>query len=295
MARAGRCAARPDSGDTVGMQSSSYARLPPHFYARLAPTPVAKPRLIQFNRALSVQLGLGVGGLDDDSLAAIFSGNQLPDGVEPIATAYAGHQFGYFVPQLGDGRAILIGEARDQTGALRDIQLKGSGRTPFSRNGDGRAALGPVLREYLVSEAMHALGIPTTRSLAAVLTGEFVIRDQRLPGAIGYVCTPFMQPFHGYPSHFQNFTHLGHKRLFERAGFEVKECGTCVGPGFAVSGVVASFIGHYAPRILRWPARAAWFVVSGVLLHPLDRWLAEREDAYAIASTTYVLIAKPNG
>jgi SAM-dependent methyltransferase len=113
------------------------------------------------------------------------------------------------------------------------------------------------------------------------------------PGAIGYVCTPFMQPFHGYPSHFQNFTHLGHKRLFERAGFEVKECGTCVGPGFAVSGVVASFIGRYAPRILRWPARAAWFVVSGVLLRPLDRWLAEREDAYAIASTTYVLIAKP--
>ena len=184
MARAGRRAERPDSGDTVRMQSSSYARLPPHFYARLAPTPVAKPRLIQFNRALSVQLGLGVGGLDDDSLAAIFSGNQLPDGVEPIATAYAGHQFGYFVPQLGDGRAILIGEARDQTGALRDIQLKGSGRTPFSRNGDGRAALGPVLREYLVSEAMHALGIPTTRSLAAVLTGEFVIREQRLPGAI---------------------------------------------------------------------------------------------------------------
>lgn len=114
------------------------------------------------------------------------------------------------------------------------------------------------------------------------------------PGAIAFVSTPFMQPFHGYPSHFQNFTHLGHKRLFERAGFEVKECGVCVGPGFAVSGVVASFIGHYAPRILRWPARAAWFVVSGVLIRPLDRWLAERDDAFVVASTTYVLIEKPS-
>ncbi|HEV7986082.1 MAG TPA: YdiU family protein [Steroidobacteraceae bacterium] len=184
MARADQRAGRLDSGDTARMQPSSYARLPQHFYARLGPTPVAKPRMIQFNRALSAELGLGVDGLDEDSLAAIFSGNQLPVGVEPIAAAYAGHQFGYFVPQLGDGRAIIIGEARDQTGTLRDIQLKGSGRTPFSRNGDGRAALGPVLREYLVSEAMHALGIPTTRSLAAVLTGEFVIREQRLPGAI---------------------------------------------------------------------------------------------------------------
>jgi uncharacterized protein YdiU (UPF0061 family) len=145
---------------------------------------VSRPRLIRFNRLLSEDLGLGLQDLGDDALAALFSGNQLPPGVEPIATAYAGHQFGYFVPQLGDGRALLIGETRDRSGALRDIQLKGSGRTPFSRNGDGRAALGPVLREYLVSEAMHALGIPTTRSLAAVLTGDFVLREQRLPGAI---------------------------------------------------------------------------------------------------------------
>jgi uncharacterized protein YdiU (UPF0061 family) len=166
------------------MQPSSYARLPPHFYARLPPTPVAQPRLIQFNSVLAQELGLRLEGLSDAALANIFSGNELPKELEPIATAYAGHQFGYFVPQLGDGRAILIGEARDTSGALRDIQLKGSGRTPFSRNGDGRAALGPVLREYLVSEAMHALGIPTTRSLAAVLTGEFVVREQRLPGAI---------------------------------------------------------------------------------------------------------------
>ena len=166
------------------MQPSSYAKLPPHFYARLPPTPVAQPRLIQFNRPLAAELGLAVDSSSDAELAAIFSGNELPEGLEPIATAYAGHQFGYFVPQLGDGRAILIGEARDASGVLHDIQLKGSGRTPFSRNGDGRAALGPVLREYLVSEAMHALGIPTTRSLAAVLTGEFVFRDGRLPGAI---------------------------------------------------------------------------------------------------------------
>jgi hypothetical protein len=111
---------------------------------------------------------------------------------------------------------------------------------------------------------------------------------------IGYICTPFMQPFHGYPSHFQNFTHLGHRRLFERAGFEVKECGVCVGPGFAVSGVVASFIAHYTPRLIRWPARAVWFVISRVLIRPLDRWLVERDDAFAVASTTYVLIEKPN-
>ncbi len=166
------------------MQPSSYMRLPEHFYARLGPTPVARPRLIQFNTALAAELGLELDGSDDNKLAALFSGNQLPPGVEPIAAAYAGHQFGHFVPQLGDGRAILIGEARDRAGNWRDIQLKGSGRTPFSRNGDGRAAVGPVLREYLVSEAMHALGIPTTRSLAAVLTGEFVLREARLPGAI---------------------------------------------------------------------------------------------------------------
>ena len=124
------------------------------------------------------------GGLDAESLAALFAGNVLPLGASPIATAYAGHQFGSFVPQLGDGRAILIGEVRDRDGCRRDIQLKGAGRTPFSRNGDGRAALGPVLREYLISEAMHALGIPTTRALAAVTTGERVYREAPLPGAI---------------------------------------------------------------------------------------------------------------
>jgi serine/tyrosine/threonine adenylyltransferase len=166
------------------MQRSSYADLPERFYARIKPTPVAQPRLLEFNRPLCAELGLDVGGLDSQELAGIYSGNVLPQGLEPIAMAYAGHQFGQFVPQLGDGRAILLGEAQDQGGVRRDIQLKGSGRTPYSRSGDGRAALGPVLREYLVSEAMHALGIPTTRALAAVATGETVYRERALPGAI---------------------------------------------------------------------------------------------------------------
>jgi uncharacterized protein YdiU (UPF0061 family) len=138
--------------------------------------------LIKFNRELAADLGLQP--LDDGSLAQIFSGNSVPEGADPVATAYAGHQFGQFVPRLGDGRAILLGEVIDRRGVRRDIQLKGSGRTPYSRGGDGRAALGPVLREYLVSEAMHALGIEGTRALAAVTTGESVVREGRLPGAV---------------------------------------------------------------------------------------------------------------
>jgi serine/tyrosine/threonine adenylyltransferase len=164
--------------------SSRYAALPEHYFARLGPTPVARPRLIEFNRALGDELGLDTRDLTDELLAAIFSGNLVPEGANPIAMAYAGHQFGVFVPQLGDGRAILLGEVRDKAGRWRDVQLKGSGRTPYSRSGDGRAALGPVLREYLVSEAMHQFAIPTTRSLAAVSTGEAVFREERLPGAI---------------------------------------------------------------------------------------------------------------
>ena len=156
----------------IAVFSNSYARLPEHFFARLSPTPVAKPRLIKFNELLASELGVDTRGLEPDELAAIFAGNVIPPGAEPIAMAYAGHQFGNFVPQLGDGRAILLGEVVDRNGERRDVQLKGAGRTPFSRRGDGRAALGPVLREYLVSEAMHALGIPTTRALAAVSTGE---------------------------------------------------------------------------------------------------------------------------
>jgi len=176
--------ARVSLRDGGGALAAGYARLPEHFFARLDPTPVVEPRLIEFNRALATELGLDLGGIDERALAGIFAGNALLRGAEPIAMAYAGHQFGQFVPQLGDGRALLLGEVCDRNGVRRDIQLKGSGRTPFSRSGDGRAAVGPVLREYLVSEAMHALGIPTTRALAAVATGEFVFREGRVPGAI---------------------------------------------------------------------------------------------------------------
>ena len=163
---------------------NSYARLPDRFFAPQAPAPVTGPRLIAFNGALADELGLDVEAIEALGSAEVFAGNLVPPGAEPIAMAYAGHQFGQFVPQLGDGRAILMGDVVDRTGARRDLQWKGSGRTAFSRGGDGRAALGPVLREYLVSEAMHALGIPTTRALAAVTTGEIVYRDAPLPGAV---------------------------------------------------------------------------------------------------------------
>jgi uncharacterized protein YdiU (UPF0061 family) len=163
---------------------NTYSALPANFFARVAPTPVTSPRLIKLNRPLAVRLGLDPDLLSTSEGAEILAGKRLPDGAEPIAMAYAGHQFGHFVPQLGDGRAILLGEVIDSDGVRRDIQLKGSGPTPFSRRGDGRAALGPVLREYVVSEAMAALGIPTTRSLAAVVTGEVVMRETALPGAV---------------------------------------------------------------------------------------------------------------
>ena len=163
---------------------NSYARLPGHFFARVLPSPVGAPRLIRLNRPLAAQLNLDPDWLESPPGIDMLAGRQLPPETDPIATAYAGHQFGQFVPQLGDGRAILLGEVIDRNGVRRDIQLKGAGRTPFSRGGDGRAALGPVLREYVVSEAMAAFGIPTTRALAAVLTGETVMREAPLPGAI---------------------------------------------------------------------------------------------------------------
>jgi uncharacterized protein YdiU (UPF0061 family) len=163
---------------------NTYARLPERFYSRLDPTPVATPHLVKLNVELARYLGL-----DPDALATargveILAGNRVAEGAEPLAMAYAGHQFGHFVPQLGDGRANLLGEVTAQDGVRYDIQLKGSGATPFSRGGDGRAALGPVLREYIVSEAMAALGVPTTRALAAVTTGERVLRETALPGAV---------------------------------------------------------------------------------------------------------------
>jgi uncharacterized protein YdiU (UPF0061 family) len=163
---------------------NSYARLPARFHARLDPTPVKAPRLVKVNHGLAREMGLDPAWLESEQGIAVLAGNAVPAGAEPLAAAYAGHQFGHFVPQLGDGRAILLGEVVGPDGRRRDIQLKGSGPTPFSRRGDGRAALGPVLREYLVSEAMHALGIPTTRALAAVTTGEEVFRETALPGAI---------------------------------------------------------------------------------------------------------------
>lgn len=159
---------------------NSYARLPGSMHVGVAPTPVSTPRLVRVNEPLARELGIDPALLT----AEVAVGNAIPAGASPLAQAYAGHQFGNFVPQLGDGRAILLGEVVDVNGRRRDIQLKGSGRTPFSRGGDGRAALGPVLREYLVSEAMNALGIPTTRALMAATTGERVYRDAVLPGAV---------------------------------------------------------------------------------------------------------------
>jgi serine/tyrosine/threonine adenylyltransferase len=163
---------------------NSYARLPDAFFASIKPTPVAAPTLIRVNSQLAETLGIDQDWLESPDGLAVLSGNQLAEGSQPLAMAYSGHQFGGFSPQLGDGRAILLGEVPGSDGVRYDIQLKGSGPTPFSRRGDGRSALGPVLREYIVSEAMAALGVPTTRALAAVGTGENVFREGRVPGGV---------------------------------------------------------------------------------------------------------------
>ncbi|MBB4304835.1 uncharacterized protein YdiU (UPF0061 family) [Rhodobium orientis] len=163
---------------------NTYSELPDRFFARMEPSPVRAPELIKVNVGLAEALGLNADFLSSPEGLDMLSGNRFPETAEPIAMAYAGHQFGNFVPQLGDGRAVLVGEVVDPHGVRFDLHLKGSGRTPFSRGGDGRAAVGPVLREYIVAEAMHALGIPTTRALAAVKTGEPVYREARLPGAV---------------------------------------------------------------------------------------------------------------
>ncbi|MEG6589284.1 protein adenylyltransferase SelO family protein, partial [Paenibacillus barengoltzii] len=172
--------AHPDAGWNF---DNSYVRLPEFFYTKQEAKPVRAPQLIVLNDKLAAELGLNAEALQSEENVAVFAGNQLPPGAEPLAQAYAGHQFGYFT-MLGDGRALLLGEQITPSGDRFDIQLKGSGRTPYSRGGDGRAALGPMLREYIISEAMHALGIPTTRSLAVVTTGETVVREQDLRGAI---------------------------------------------------------------------------------------------------------------
>ena len=163
---------------------NSYARLPDRFYVRQAPVPVSRPALIRVNRPLAERLGIDPDWLESADGVEVVAGNRVPDGADPIATVYAGHQFGSWNPRLGDGRAILLGEVVDRDGERYDVQLKGSGITPFSRMGDGRAPLGPVLREYLVSEAMAALGIPTSRALAAVTSGDDVFRETRLPGGV---------------------------------------------------------------------------------------------------------------
>ena len=185
---------RPTSSTQAAVTSSdqeirfgfdnTYARLPEYFFARLDPTPVAAPRLVKVNEQLARKLGLDADALKSDRGVEILAGNRVAEGAEPLAQAYAGHQFGHFVPRLGDGRANLLGELVGRYGVRFDVQLKGSGPTPFSRAGDGRAAIGPVLREYIVSEAMAALGVPTTRALAAVTTGEWVQRETVLPGAV---------------------------------------------------------------------------------------------------------------
>ena len=169
---------------TIGWHfDNTYSKLPKSFLENIKPIPVKDPKLIILNKNLAEQLNLDFSKFSDTDLAKMFSGNSLPEGSETIAQAYAGHQFGHFT-MLGDGRAVMLGEHLDKENKRFDIQFKGSGRTSFSRSGDGRAVLGPMLREYIISEAMHALNIPTTRSLAVVSTGEEVIREQMLPGAI---------------------------------------------------------------------------------------------------------------
>jgi uncharacterized protein YdiU (UPF0061 family) len=164
---------------------NSYARLPPRFYSKLAPTAVPEPGVVRVNSSLAELLGVDADWLASEEGTRVLAGNAVPEGSEPLAMVYAGHQFGGWVPQLGDGRAILVGEVMGRDNVRYDIQLKGSGRTPYSRGGDGKAPLGPVLREYIISEAMFALGVPTTRSLAAVTTGEHVFRPpEALPGAV---------------------------------------------------------------------------------------------------------------
>ncbi|MBO1582433.1 YdiU family protein [Bacillus sp. XF8] len=174
---------KKETKETGWNLDNSYSRLPESFFSTLSPNPVALPKLVILNQPVVTSLGLNIKELQSEDGVAVLAGNRIPEGSIPLAQAYAGHQFGHF-NRLGDGRALLIGEQITPSGERFDIQLKGSGRTPYSRRGDGRAALGPMLREYIISEAMHALGIPTTRSLAVVSTGESIIRETALPGAI---------------------------------------------------------------------------------------------------------------
>lgn len=177
--------AAPEADEASGLKlGHQFVSEVPGLFAHWRPTPAPVPRMLQFNEALAVELGLDPRRLGGAAGLAVFSGQKVPQGAQPVAQAYAGHQFGHYSPRLGDGRALLLGDLDTPDGRRVDIALKGSGRTPFARGGDGKAAVGPVLREFLVSEAMHAMGIPTTRALAAVATGEPVLREQVLPGAV---------------------------------------------------------------------------------------------------------------
>jgi serine/tyrosine/threonine adenylyltransferase len=229
---------------------NSYAALPANFFARVAPTPVSAPRLIRLNRPLARDLGLDPDLLDSPDGAEILSGKRLPEGADPIAMAYAGHQFGHFVPQLGDGRAILLGEVIDKNGVRRDIQLKGSGPTPFSRRGDGRAALGPVLREYIVSEAMFALGIPTTRSLAAAVTGDSVMRETVLPGAV----LTRVASSHIRVGTFQYFAARGDNEAVRRLADHViaRHYGELAGAEKPYHALLGAVVARQADLVARW-------------------------------------------
>lgn len=197
---------------------NSYSRLPERFYIRQRPRPMPAPELVLVNEPLALDLGIDPASHPPDELAAMLGGNILPDGADPLAMVYAGHQFGNWVPRLGDGRALLLGEVVDKHGRRLDIHLKGAGRTPFSRGADGRAALGPVLREFVVSEAMARLGIPTTRGLAAIATGDEVLRERALPGAVfARVATSHLRV-----GTFQYFAALGdHDAVRELADYAI--------------------------------------------------------------------------
>ncbi len=227
---------------------NSYARDLPGFSVPWTAAQVPAPRLVRLNRALAEELRLDPDALSGPDGAAWFSGNAAPPGATPIAQAYAGHQFGGFSPQLGDGRALLLGEVIDRNGQRRDIALKGSGPTPFSRRGDGKAALGPVLREYLMGEAMHALGIPTTRALAAVATGEEVFREAPLPGAV----LTRVAASHIRVGTFQFFSARGEAdKLRQLTAYTVARHYPELEPGDA-AGLLAAVAGRQARLIAQW-------------------------------------------
>ena len=225
---------------------NTYAKLPPQMFTAQLPTPVKAPQMIATNADLAKLLGIDPALLDAPNAAQVFAGNHIPDGASPLAQVYAGHQFGNWNPQLGDGRAVLLGEVVGTDGIRRDIQLKGSGPTPYSRRGDGRAWLGPVMREYLVSEAMHALGVPTTRALAAVTTGERVYREQILPGA---VITRVAQS-HIRVGTFQYFASRGDLAALKALTDHViaRHYPTAKGPADLLDQVIA----RYAALIAKW-------------------------------------------